>query len=92
MRAAECIITGVIVVDGPPMKGVTPVGVPGDLFQQGDMYIVNANPNATWEKVDKARARIIYMAGSNWERRSVYVIAKEDAILNQNALDYIGGR
>jgi hypothetical protein len=88
---AECIITGVWLVEEPPMNNVVPMGVPGDLFVLGDVYIINVNPNAERQLMDEARAKIIFMNERHWERRSVYVIDKEDATLNQNAIDYIKG-
>ncbi len=88
---AECIITGVFLVEEPPMNNVKPMGRPGDLFQIGDIYLINVNPNAEPMLLDEATARIIFMNERHWERRSVYVIDKADATLNQNAIDYIGG-
>ena len=88
----ECIITGVWLVEEPPMKNVTPLGIPGDLFVMGDVYIVNANPNAAPCILDEAKSRIIYMNERHWDRRGVYVVGKMDATLNQNAIDYINGK
>ena len=85
---AECIITGVFLVEESPLN-IQPLGIPGDLFQIGDMYIINCNPNAQFDVVDEAKARIIYMNERHWDRRAVYVISKADATLNQNAIDYI---
>lgn len=89
MYQAECIITGVILVEESPMKNVHPMGRNGDLFAHGDTYIINVNPNCEPYLVDEARAKIIYMNERHWERRSVYVVNKADATLNQNAIDYI---
>jgi len=89
---AECIITGVMLADSRPTPNVIPLGVPGDLFVLGDTYIVNVNPNAEPMVLDEARARIIFTNNLAWERRAVYVIAVEDATLNQNAADYIQGK
>ncbi len=86
---AQCIITGVVLVEEPPHGN--PMGRPGDLFDFGDMYVINVNPNSERMPVNEATARIIYMNHAHWERRSVYVIPKTDATLNQNAIDYIKG-
>lgn len=89
---AECIITGVFLVEEPPMRNVVPMGRPGDLFQLGDVYIINVNPNSEPDILNEATAKIIFMNERHWDRRSVYVIDKRDATLNQNAADYIRGK
>lgn len=73
------------------MNHVIPMGRPGDLFELGDVYIINVNPNAEPVVLDEARMKIIFMNERHWDRRSVYIIDKADATLNQNAIDYIKG-
>ncbi len=71
------------------MRNVVPMGRPGDLFVLGNVYLINVNPNSEPMILDEARHRIIFMNERHWNRRDVYVIAKDEATLNQNAIDYI---
>lgn len=82
----ECIITGVVLVP----EACEAAGYPADLFEMGEMYIINANVSGEPMQIGHA-ARTITLVGNYWERHGVYVVAKSEAVLNPAAQAYIKG-
>lgn len=83
---ARCLITGVVLI-------VNDIAYNGDLFEQGDQYIVNCNEQSA-HKPDMSKPlnlKFILLPGDFWERRGVFVVPKHAAYLSLAALDYIKG-
>lgn len=78
----DCIVTGIWLID--PESGCWPA----DLFQQGDVYIINANMNG--DGTGRPGLRNITLTGEYWMRRGVYVVNREDTTLSKAANEYIG--
>ena len=84
--AARCLITGVDLLD----KGVL---YRGDLFEQGDHYIVNCNEHgrpalAAMPHHDKW---VQPQRRDHFMRHGVYVIPKDELYLSLGARNYIEG-
>lgn len=81
----ECIITGVVLV-------IDDTARPADLFEMGDIYIVNASgegyPLPLAVGVEH-RNSIDLTNAPYFERRNVFVVHRSQAKLNANALAYI---
>jgi hypothetical protein len=86
MTELHCIITGcALLSDGQ--------WVAGDLFDAGEFYVFNGNVNSRTMGPDWFPMPPYYektLSPDDWfERRSVFVIHKTKANLNQAAFDYI---
>lgn len=79
----ECIITGCSLF-APELNECH---VNGDLFQLGDCYIFNANPQMLGPR-DYTYGKQVRVS-SHFARRHVYVFAKSAAELNEAAKEYI---
>jgi hypothetical protein len=79
----ECIITGCTLLS-PDLGGAH---LNGDLFELGDCYIFNANPQLL-APLDFAYAKTVTVS-RYFARRHVYVFAKSAAELNEAAKEYI---
>lgn len=79
----ECIITGCSLITHNSKEG----HLNGDLFQLGDCYIFNANPQLLGPQ-DFTYAKQVRVSNF-FARRFVYVFAKSAAELNDAAKEYI---
>jgi hypothetical protein len=79
---ADCIITGVALIN--PEEGV----FAADLFQQGRVFIINANEKPM--PPEYAGDKTVTLTGNYWMRRGVYVVNIEDVELSPAANNYIG--
>jgi hypothetical protein len=80
----ECIITGCSLFS-PPSLGEHHLN--GDLFQLGNCYIFNANPQLAGPQ-DFAYSKTVTVS-RHFSRRHVYVFLKAAAELNDAAKEYI---
>lgn len=86
----ECIITGVVLIDS-----LEDVAYNGDLFQQGDTYIVNCNeqsahtPDEDWRKNHDLKWITPPVLDSCWSRRGVYVFPAREAVMSRAAMEYV---
>lgn len=82
----ECMITGCVLIhpDGD-------VAYNGDLFEQGDTYIVNCNEESahTPDEHPGKGVKWIRPTGDYWHRRGVWVFKTEDAYHSVAALEYM---
>lgn len=78
----ECIITGVILIEDDCAYN-------GDLFRQGDTYIVNCNEASAHPADVTDDTKWITPTGDYWTRRGVFVIPVRGAQLSRAAMDYI---
>lgn len=82
---SNCIITGCYLFDLN-----TGAHAYGDLFELSDCYIFNACAPRMYGPVgEHERCLTIKHGHDHFERRDVYVVAKDSAFLNQTALDYL---
>ena len=80
---AECMITG---CDLHYEEGY----IHGDLFESGDNWIFNAVGEPSEEAPGYAGGKLLSVLGDKYfERRNVFVIRKDNAILNQIAVEYL---
>lgn len=96
MNAPKCIITGVKVVPYPTHYAMPDKGYAADLFELGDVYIINANMGSGEEDDDRLHdvapsQRIIYLDGEHFQKRGVFVVHKNNARLNPVAEAYVKG-
>jgi hypothetical protein len=78
----DCLITGVILIEGDRMFN-------GDLFRQGDTYIVNCNEASEAVADVTDDMKWIGVGGDYWTRRGVYVIPMHVAQFSPAALEYM---
>lgn len=95
-NSPKCIITGVKVVPHPTHYATPDKGYAADLFEMGEVYIINANVGSGDEDDDRLHdvdpsMRIIYLDGDHFVKRGVFVINKKAARLNAVAEAYIKG-
>lgn len=79
---SKCIITGCYIYD--QNSGAHAYG---DLHELGECYILNACAPRAFGPVGE-HERVLVVT-EYFERRDVYVVAKDSAFLNQTALDYL---
>ena len=82
MNRPQCIITGCSLRTGFERWN-------GDLFELGDVYIFNANPNSRHDASEPPFYSKELSVADCFERRAVFVVAKSAASLNDEALAYI---
>jgi hypothetical protein len=88
MIRTECRITGCVLVHPEGH-----VAYNGDLFEQGDTYIVNCNEASAHtppEHFDKGVKWIRPTGDHYWERRGVWVFQTDSADHSIAALEYMG--